>query len=189
MLKVKKLDSRAKLPEVAHVGDLGYDLFALEDTVLKFGVVTKVRTGVSVQAFNKPQNIPQAVGYSPLTPLGLLIRDCSSMAAKGIVTSGGVIDAGYRGEISVLMTNWNKHVKTIYPGGNLSNPLDYNIGPGKIVEVDDPRACKFVPEYHIKAGDKIAQMIPMPVLTGEVVEVEELGESVRGEKGFGSSGS
>jgi dUTPase len=37
--------------------------------------------------------------------LGLLIRDRSSMAMKGVTTSGGVIDAGHRGEIKVLMTN------------------------------------------------------------------------------------
>jgi dUTP pyrophosphatase len=41
---------------------------------------------------------------------------------------------------------------------------------------------------HIQVGDKVAQMIPVPVLTSMVVEVEELPESSRGERGFGSSG-
>ena len=40
----------------------------------------------------------------------------------------------------------------------------------------------------IKKGDKIAQMIVLPIFDGEVVEVEELSETVRGDKGFGSSG-
>ena len=40
----------------------------------------------------------------------------------------------------------------------------------------------------LKAGEKIAQMIPVPVLTGNVEEVETLGVSARAEKGFGSSG-
>ena len=40
----------------------------------------------------------------------------------------------------------------------------------------------------VKAGDKIAQMIPVPVLTGQVHEVEELEASSREAKGFGSSG-
>jgi dUTP pyrophosphatase len=84
--------------------------------------------------------------------LGLLVRDRSSMAARGIATTGGVIDAGYRGEILVLMVNLGE------------------------VAVE------------VKAGEKIAQMIPVPVLTGAVEEVESLEESARAEKGFGSSG-
>jgi dUTP pyrophosphatase len=40
----------------------------------------------------------------------------------------------------------------------------------------------------LKTGEKIAQMIPVPVLTGPVDEVESLEASVRAAKGFGSSG-
>jgi dUTP pyrophosphatase len=40
----------------------------------------------------------------------------------------------------------------------------------------------------LKAGEKIAQMIPVPVLTGAVEEVASLEESARAAKGFGSSG-
>jgi dUTP pyrophosphatase len=40
----------------------------------------------------------------------------------------------------------------------------------------------------LKAGEKIAQVIPVPVLTGPVQEVEGLEDSARAEKGFGSSG-
>ena len=72
--------------------------------------------------------------------------------ARGIATTGGVIDAGYRGEILVLMTN---------------------VGDASV---------------ELKAGEKIAQMIPVPVLTGDVIEVADLEESSRAAKGFGSSG-
>jgi dUTP pyrophosphatase len=75
------------------------------------------------------------------------------MAAKGIATTAGVIDAGYRGEILILMTNLG------------DAPLE------------------------ITAGEKIAQMIPVPVLTSPVETVETLEDSARAEKGFGSSGS
>ena len=40
----------------------------------------------------------------------------------------------------------------------------------------------------LKAGEKIAQMVPVPVLTGAVEQVESLEDSARAEKGFGSSG-
>jgi dUTPase len=43
--------------------------------------------------------------------------------------------------------------------------------------------------HKIEAGNKIAQMIPIPVLTGEgVLQVEELNEAARGVNGFGSTG-
>lgn len=144
MLLVKKLAEGARLPVVAHPGeDLGYDLFALEAAVLEPRATLRVRTGIAVEARDP------ATG----APLGLLVRDRSSMAARGIATTGGVIDAGYRGEILVLMTNLGKAAA------------------------------------ELKAGEKIAQMVPVPVLTGPVTEVETLEVSARAGKGFGSSGS
>ena len=143
MLRVKLLDPAAQAPVVAHPGeDLGYDLFALEATLLGPRATKKVRTGIAVEARHP------ATG----APLGLLVRDRSSMAARGIFTTGGVIDAGYRGEILVLMTNLG----------------------------DAPA--------ELKPGEKIAQMVPVPVLTGIVEQVESLEDSARAEKGFGSSG-
>lgn len=144
----KKLHENAKAPHVAHPGeDLAYDLFAAEDAALVPGRVMLVRTGIAIQ-------------FEPAH--GAIVKDRSSMALKGIKTSAGVIDAGYRGEVLVAMT------------------LDAE-APAKS---DSPHGS-----YTIKAGDKIAQMIPVkPLTTFEVEEREVLKETVRGEKGFGSSG-
>jgi len=143
MLLVKLLADGAKTPVVAHPGeDLGYDIFALGAVELWARSSVRVRTGIAVEARHPESGIG----------LGLLVRDRSSMAARGVAVTGGVIDAGYRGEIQILLTNLTDEA------------------------------------VRINAGDKIAQMIPVPVLTGEVRQVEELGESSRAEKGFGSSG-
>jgi dUTP pyrophosphatase len=143
MLRVRLLEAGARLPVVAHPGeDLGYDLFALEGAVLAPHATVKVRTGIAVEARHPDTGVP----------LGLLVRDRSSMAARGIATTAGVIDAGYRGEILILMTNLGETAQ------------------------------------ELKAGEKIAQMIPVPVLTGTVEQVENLEDSARAEKGFGSSG-
>jgi dUTP pyrophosphatase len=143
MLRVKLLESGARLPVVAHPGeDLGYDIFCLETVLLEPHKTIRVRTGISVEARH-----PQTG-----TPLGLLVRDRSSMASRGIATTAGVIDAGYRGEVQIVMTNL----------GN--TPVE------------------------LQAGEKIAQMIPVPVLTGRVEGVETLEVSARLGKGFGSSG-
>lgn len=143
MLRAKRLDPGARLPVVAHPGeDLGYDVFALEGIVLSPRVTVRIRTGIAVEARHPHTG----------APLGLLVRDRSSMASRGIAATGGVIDAGYRGEILILMTN---------------------LGEASI---------------ELQAGEKIAQMIPVPVLTGEVIEAGSLEDSTRAEKGFGSSG-
>lgn len=44
-------------------------------------------------------------------------------------------------------------------------------------------------DYEFKAGDKIIQILIMPVLQAEVIECEELADSDRGDGAFGSSGS
>lgn len=143
MLRVKRLAPEARLPVVAHPGeDLGYDLFSLESATLEPRHTVKVRTGIAVEARHPHTG----------SRLGLLVRDRSSMAARGIATTAGVIDAGYRGEILILMTNLGENTITLAP------------------------------------GEKIAQMIPVPVLTGSITEVDGLEDSLRAEKGFGSSG-
>lgn len=143
MLLVKLLTEGARAPEVAHPGeDLGYDVFALEATELWARASVRVKTGIAIEARHPETG----------AGLGLLVRDRSSMAAKGIAVTGGVIDAGYRGEIQILLTNLTDEA------------------------------------IRLKAGDKIAQMIPIPVLTGPVQQVDELADSTRAAKGFGSSG-
>lgn len=141
------LDPRAILPTVAHPGeDLAYDVYALETVKVNPGQPTKIRTGIAA-AFDLSHVRKEGPKY------GLLVRDRSSMAARGFYISGGVVDAGYRGEIIVIMN------------------LDYTPGEGGKI---------------INAGDKIAQLIPLPALTGkEVADFEEKTE--RGTKGFGSS--
>ncbi|MGD0739349.1 MAG: dUTP diphosphatase [Terracidiphilus sp.] len=143
MLRVKRLEAGARLPVVAHPGeDLGYDVFALERAELPPRATVKVRTGIAVEARDPRTD----------APLGLLVRDRSSMAARGLATTGGVIDSGYRGEILIVMTNL----------GDVTQEL--------------------------QAGEKIAQMVPVPVLTGPIQEVETLEVSGRASKGFGSTG-
>ncbi len=42
--------------------------------------------------------------------------------------------------------------------------------------------------YVIEPGERVAQMVVAPVLTPEIVEADELGDTDRGEGGFGSTG-
>lgn len=148
-LFVKRILSNARLPEVANAGsDLGYDLFAAEEVALIPGRVAKIRTGIAVE-------------FDP--PRGALLRDRSSMASNGITISAGVIDAGYRGEIQILLT----------------------------LAIDAPPSNEKMRVFGrtIQVGDKIAQMIPVvPDTLFQVEESHVLSATERGDKGFGSSG-
>ncbi len=90
-IRIKKLDS--SLPDLSYAkpGDAGFDLYARERTVLAPGVQTLVPSGVALE-------IPE--GY-----VGL-VWDKSGLSIKhGLKVLGGVVDAGYRGEVMVGMIN------------------------------------------------------------------------------------
>lgn len=89
-LRVLKLDPSAHPPERANPGDLGYDLFALEHSVIAEGETKIIRTGLALE-------FPEGWGG--------IIKDRSSVAVKGVTVCAGVIDNGYRGEIKIALFN------------------------------------------------------------------------------------
>jgi dUTP pyrophosphatase len=149
LLLVKKLDPNAKLPTVAHAGeDLAYDVYALEDTTLVLGRPTRVKTGIAA-CFEK--NLRAIITNDDGTlsrrvwtpevgaPFGLLVHDRSSMASKGLVTSGGVIDAGYRGEIQIIMTLVNdlEQRYDIEAGAKIAQLRPVEVHTARVFEVDE----------------------------------------------------
>lgn len=139
-LKVKRLNSDAILPRYEHRGDAGLDLFSVEDYNIKPGERVLIKTGISVEF---------PVGYE------LQIRPRSGLALKkgiSIVNTPGTVDAGYRGEIGVILINHGEE------------------------------------DVKINKGDKIAQAVLNEIRYAIIDEVDELGDSSRGEGGFGSSG-
>ncbi len=92
-LKVKKLREDAKLPTRGHEGDAGVDFYCIDEVHLPPRERTEVQTGVAIQ-------IPEGcVG---------LVWDKSSISFRmGLKTMGGVIDAGYRGEVKLCFYNTN----------------------------------------------------------------------------------
>jgi dUTP pyrophosphatase len=136
-LPIRRLDPAAVLPTRAHPDDAGLDLYGLEDAAVAPGEGRVLRTGV---AFAVP---PGHVG---------LVCDRSSMAKRGLKTAGGVIDAGYRGEVGVVVWNISSIPQTV------------------------------------KKGERVAQMLVIPIAVPAPVDTEDLGETARGAGGFGSTG-
>lgn len=152
MLKCKRLKPTAILPTIAHPGeDFGYDLYAAETTILRPHLVTTISTGVAARFENDAiqqvrfiagdvsnndsseviQNIAQKIkkekNNTTSLRFGLLYRDKSSMAKKGITVHGGVIDYGYTGELLVMLTNHNNIPMTINAGEKIVQMIPFPI--------------------------------------------------------------
>lgn len=122
-IKVKKTDLAASLPSYAHPGDAAMDLFALEKVLIKPGSRCSIRTGISME-------IPY--GYAGL------IWDKSGLAIReGLKTVGGVIDAGYRGEILVGMINLGEKDYLIEAGHKVAQMLVQRVESGEVEEVGE----------------------------------------------------
>ena len=127
MLKVKLLSLTAKAPTIAHPGeDLGYDLFASEAVTIAARGNAVVPTGISIE-------LTTAAGE----PLGALLRDKSSMATRRLTCTGGVIDAGYRGEVRVLIENLGDAAAEIHAGDKLVNLIPYPVLTTPVEVVDE----------------------------------------------------
>jgi dUTP pyrophosphatase len=120
MLKVKKLSPNAVLPTVAHPGeDIGYDLYAAEDVTLAARAAAGVHTGIAIEF------VPTAGG---------VVKTRSGMAKKRLMCNAGVIDAGYRGEVIVLMENLGDEPYTVRSGDKIAQLLEHPFLAGEVVE-------------------------------------------------------
>ena len=139
-LGVRRLHPEARLPLRAHEDDAGHDLHAVETLTIAPGERALVATGLAIE-------LPE--GHA-----GLVVPRSGLAARHGIsvVNAPGLIDAGYRGEVKVILLNTG------------SEP------------------------FAVGVGDRIAQLVVAPVAAPEIVEVDELGATVRGAGGFGSTG-
>lgn len=108
-IKVKKLHPDAQIPNIAHEGDAGCDLFATVSVTLNPGERGQVPTGLALEL-----------------PLGYvaLIWDKSGLSHKaGIKTLGGVVDSGYRGEYMIGAINLGSEPYTFEKGHKVAQML------------------------------------------------------------------
>jgi dUTP pyrophosphatase len=120
MLKVKRLSPDAVLPTVAHPGeDIGYDLYSSEDITVSARGSAGVHTGIAIE-------------FGPTA--GGIVKTRSGMAKKRLMCNAGVIDAGYRGEVIVLMENLGDEPYAIHKGDKIAQLLEHPFLAGDVVE-------------------------------------------------------
>ena len=140
VLDVRRLDPDLALPGYAHPGDAGLDLYAADTTTLQPGERALVPCGIVVA-------VPEGhVG---------LVHPRSGLAVDHgltVLNAPGTIDAGYRGELKVLLINLGQDA------------------------------------VEIRHGQRIAQLLLLPVALVDVREVDRMDTTARGSGGFGSTG-
>jgi len=120
MLKVKKMLPDAVLPTVAHPGeDIGYDLYSSEEVTIPARGAAGVHTGIATEF------LPTAGG---------VVKTRSGLAKKRLMCNAGVIDAGYRGEVIVLMENLGDDSYTIRKGDKIAQLLEHPFLAGEVAE-------------------------------------------------------
>lgn len=167
-LNIKLLSDNATIPTRAYGVSAGLDIYAAETVVIEPQEKLLLATDIAV-------DIPE--GY-----VGLLTSRSGVSSKTHLVVETGKIDAGYNGHMKVNITNSSavslpnrfrtQTIKNIRNEPVIDELNTFNIGT-----------------YVINKGDKIAQLIIVPIVTPEVNVVEEFeSESERGTNGFGSSG-
>jgi dUTP pyrophosphatase len=140
-LAVRRLRADATLPVRQHPGDAGLDLCCVEPVRLGPGERASVPTGLAIA-------LPEGFAGVVTPRSGLALRH-----GLTLVNTPGIVDAGYRGELRVLLLNTDRSAT-----------------------------------FQAAAGERIAQLLVVPVALPEVLEVQALDETVRGDGGFGSTG-
>jgi len=120
-LKVKRIHPEAKLPVYGHAGDAGLDLFSAVDRDLAPGEVFAVPTGIQIAV--------------PSGHVGL-VWDKSGISLKGVHRLAGVIDAGYRGEVQVVMINLGRTPFPVRRGMKIAQLLVQPVAAVAVVEAD-----------------------------------------------------
>ena len=132
-----KLDKYAFMPVREHITDAGLDVRAIDDGIVRAKQSAIFHTGVHVQ-------LPKGTAGLFVSKSGLMVNH--------EITSTGLVDEGYSGEVLVKLFNHGEN------------------------------------DYNVKRGDKIAQLVVLPVMYEPVEIVNSIDGGLRGENGFGSTG-
>lgn len=124
-MKIKKINESAILPQYAHEGDAGLDLFSIEEKIIKPGETVLIHTGIQIE-------LPKSTEAQ--------IRPRSGLALKHSITvlnTPGTIDEGYRGEIGVILINHSKVSFTVEKGMKIAQMVIKPVLKVSIQEVNE----------------------------------------------------
>lgn len=128
MFEIKvKLDEGARMPEKAHIDDAGYDLFAVGSYTVPPTIVNSVGSAII------------STGVHIELPHGYYARvdSRSGLNFKHGLTTTGIIDGGYRGEIKVKLYNHTQEEYKINDGDRVAQLIIERLPEVKLIEAED----------------------------------------------------
>lgn len=164
-LEIKLLSDNATKPKRNNL-DAGYDIYAAETVILEPQQKALVATDLAV-------NIPK--GY-----VGLLTSRSGVSSKTHLVIETGKIDAGFQGHMRINIKNDSQR-------DSLKATVVKDIKGERVFDEDDN--LYEVNTYFIKKGDRLAQLLIIPIATPILEEVKKFSnQTTRGTNGFGSTG-
>ena len=125
-IAIRRLDPDVPLPAYAQPGDAGLDLCAAESVTVEPGARVLVRTGIALA-------IPDGFAALVLPRSGLALRQ-----GLTVLNSPGLIDAGYRGEVKVLVINTDPRVPVkVARGDRVAQLVVQRVEAVQLTEVDE----------------------------------------------------
>lgn len=182
-VKIKRLHPDAVIPTQAHANDAGFDLYAVEDTVIEPGETVLIKTGIAVQ-------LPP--GYE------LQVRPRSGISLKTklrVANAPGTVDASFTGEVGIIIDNISDSDVEEIGYRRVYGYIDGTFTETKRGETydtnEDETTRNIIPNttYIIRRGDRIAQAVIQRLPAVTFAEVDELDETERGSDGYGSTGT
>ena len=165
ILNFKKLSPTAITPTKAHTTDAGFDLYADEEVILAYGETAAIKTNIAIE-------LPEGYVADVRPRSGLTLN-------TGLRVHYGTVDSGFRDGIGIICEN-GSHVQN---DENNKNRI-YKVASGTLHHASIWEQEVII----IKQGQKIAQLVILPIPELTLQEVEELSDSDRGVNGFGSTG-
>lgn len=164
------------LPQYQTLGSCAMDLRCTEDVTIDPGETRMIKTGLAIW-------IASAYPYcGQSNAVAGIILPRSGLGTKGLVLANtiGLIDEDYQGELKIAA--WNRNDKIEYsPSGY---PLDK-----EIKKRHNNRPDEYYKVIELKAGDRVAQLIFVPIVKPTFKMVENFSiNTQRGQAGFGSTG-
>ena len=162
-IKLMKLDEKATMPKFAKQGDSGFDMYTLEDTIIKGGETKLIKTGIAADLEEGYEIQVRPRSGVSLNGMKGCFREVGCDMGEGtdfvmqcqpyLRVQLGTVDSGYKGDIGIITYNQENY------------------------------------DVLIPKGTRLAQCVVMEVPKVELIEVFELSDSERGVTGFGSSGT
>lgn len=125
LLKVERIHKDAIIPNCAHEGDAGLDLYSIEEKIINPGDTALIKTGIKIEL--PPQSEAQ-------------VRPRSGLALKfgiTVLNTPGTIDEGYRGEIGVILINHGKNTFTVEKGMKIAQMVVKPVWKIDVIEVEE----------------------------------------------------